>query len=424
MKKKIDNTKLELEFDTPISVDEILKTIARHRISTVVVSLRMVDNLVFARSMNKLRFKILSRVNYDEFSTINKYMKHDGHEIDISSLNEQQILITTKFFNDIDLANSNEITWKIKFTGKEDLKSTTRRLLSTIKFNYNNIYLMVDNNETFLSSLVNTLKENGSIFPTKTHFDYYDSETKFNKYNIKYSELHKLIEKSEDKPVENKPVLENTPLAHSDVTADVHIEEINVEKQYINYTGILSSSMISSYGLVRPFIDKTSELGGIKVPSYGSSGYGYDVSLSEEDIFILPQDNSKVIVIDPKNFNSDVTEKIPCSIDENGLKFFLLQPNSTALCMTKEFFTMPANVIGVVHGKSTYSRCGLVVNTTVVENGWIGNLVLELHSIANKPIKIYANAGIAQIIFHKGFNTDIIYSGKYQNQSGMTFAKC
>jgi len=167
---------------------------------------------------------------------------------------------------------------------------------------------------------------------------------------------------------------------------------------------------------------------------YGdASGYGYDISLSEEDFYIMKSGLTTIDImkdkpdhiIDPRCFDSDkFTDLIEPGIDENGLKYFIIKPGNTALGITKEWFDVPNDVIGIVKGKSTYSRCGIGINITPLENGWKGKLIVEIHSFASAPVKVYANAGIAQVVFFRGDWTNVIYNGKYQNQAGMTFAKC
>jgi len=157
-----------------------------------------------------------------------------------------------------------------------------------------------------------------------------------------------------------------------------------------------------------------------KVLSYGLSSYGYDVRVSNE-FKVFTNINSSII--DPKNFSNDnfVTKVIP---DGDCL---ILPPNSFALANTIETFKVPRDIIIICVGKSTYARCGVVVNVTPIEPEFIGQVVLEFSNTTNLPVKIYANEGACQFVF---FKADVICktsyadrSGKYQGQKGITLPK-
>jgi dCTP deaminase len=103
-----------------------------------------------------------------------------------------------------------------------------------------------------------------------------------------------------------------------------------------------------------------------------------------------------------------------------------LQPGEFILCRSVETFTIPEDVLGIVVGKSTYARCGLIVNCTPMEPGWTGQLTIELHNASRHAIKVYANEGIAQVMFFRGERPAITYAdkrGKYQGQSGVTLPR-
>ena len=154
-----------------------------------------------------------------------------------------------------------------------------------------------------------------------------------------------------------------------------------------------------------------------KLLSYGLSSYGYDVRVSNEFKIFTNINNS---VIDPKNFSNDnfVTKTTDCCI---------LPPNSFALANTVETFKIPRDIIVVCVGKSTYARCGIVINVTPIEPEFEGQVVLEFSNTTNLPAKIYANEGACQFLFFKADTVcETSYkdrSGKYQNQTGLTLPK-
>ena len=154
-----------------------------------------------------------------------------------------------------------------------------------------------------------------------------------------------------------------------------------------------------------------------KLLSYGLSSYGYDVRVSNEFKIFTNINNS---VIDPKNFSNEnfVTKTTDCCI---------LPPNSFALANTVETFKIPRDIIVVCVGKSTYARCGIVINVTPIEPEFEGQVVLEFSNTTNLPAKIYANEGACQFLFFKADTVcETSYkdrSGKYQNQTGITLPK-
>ena len=132
--------------------------------------------------------------------------------------------------------------------------------------------------------------------------------------------------------------------------------------------------------------------------------------------------------IDPKRFDEQYSLIEPqAHTADDGAQYYLLPPHHYGLGVTVETFKMPRNVTGVALGKSTYARAGLLVNTTPLEAGWTGRLVVEIANLANLPLRVYINEGIGQILF---FESDedcaVSYSdrgGKYQGQTGLTYAK-
>ena len=166
--------------------------------------------------------------------------------------------------------------------------------------------------------------------------------------------------------------------------------------------------------MIKPFI---SEQKRTKVISYGLSSFGYDARVSDE--FKIFTDVNSVIV-DPKNFktNSFVSKKAHECV---------IPPNSFVLASTIEYFKIPRDILVICLGKSTYARCGIIVNVTPLEPGWEGHVTLEFSNTTPLPAKIYANEGAAQFVFLKGDEKpEITYEqrkGKYMNQTGVTLPK-
>jgi dCTP deaminase len=176
--------------------------------------------------------------------------------------------------------------------------------------------------------------------------------------------------------------------------------------------------MAAAHGMIEPFeAGQVREAGGHKIVSYGTSSYGYDVRCSDEfKVFT----NVHSTVVDPKNFDdkSFVDLKGPVCI---------IPPNSFALARTVELFRIPRNVLVICLGKSSYARCGIVVNVTPLEPEWEGYVTLEFSNTTPLPAKIYANEGVAQMLF---FESDEVCEtsykdrgGKYQGQKGVTLPK-
>ncbi len=154
-----------------------------------------------------------------------------------------------------------------------------------------------------------------------------------------------------------------------------------------------------------------------KLISYGTSSYGYDVRCSNNfKIFT----NIHSATVDPKNFDEN------SFVDVEG-EVCIIPPNSFALASTVEYFRIPRNVLTVCLGKSTYARCGIIVNVTPLEPEWEGHVTLEFSNTTSLPAKIYANEGVAQMLF---FESDEVCEtsykdrgGKYQGQRGVTLPK-
>ncbi len=153
------------------------------------------------------------------------------------------------------------------------------------------------------------------------------------------------------------------------------------------------------------------------VISYGLGSYGYDIRVANEfKVFT----NLNSTVVDPKQF--DQRSFVDFKVD-----VCIIPPNSFALARSLEYFKMPRNVTGIVLGKSTYARCGVVTNFTPLEAGWEGFITIEISNTTPLPAKIYANEGIAQVLFFEADEPcEISYAdrkGKYQGQQGITLPK-
>lgn len=169
--------------------------------------------------------------------------------------------------------------------------------------------------------------------------------------------------------------------------------------------------MAQEHKMIEPFIDGQVREGAI---SYGLSAYGYDIRVSDEfKVFT----NIYSSVVDPKQFD----EK---SFVEMKTDVCLIPPNSFALARTVEYFRVPRSTITLCVGKSTYARCGIIVNVTPFEPEWEGYVTLEISNTTPLPAKIYANEGIAQVLFFESDELcEVSYAdkkGKYQKQVGIT----
>jgi len=167
-----------------------------------------------------------------------------------------------------------------------------------------------------------------------------------------------------------------------------------------------------------PVLTRNIELSEKKVISYGLSSFGYDVRLGYSFLMASPN-QPKNHHLDPKN--SEDFDWIPhhAAPDEQ----VAIPPGGFLLAETIEYFNMPEDVIGIVTGKSTYARCGIIINVTPLEPGWRGYLTLEIHNASRHSVIIYPGEGIAQINFHRGETPNVTYdsrAGKYQNQQGVT----
>jgi dCTP deaminase len=169
--------------------------------------------------------------------------------------------------------------------------------------------------------------------------------------------------------------------------------------------------MALEQGMIEPFVENQVRKG---VVSYGVSSYGYDLRVADEfKIFT----NVYSAIVDPKNFSPE------SFVDFKG-DVCIIPPNSFALARSLEYFRIPRKVLTVCLGKSTYARCGLIVNVTPFEPSWQGFVTLEISNTTPLPAKVYANEGLAQVLFFEADEEcEISYAdkqGKYQGQIGVT----
>lgn len=170
----------------------------------------------------------------------------------------------------------------------------------------------------------------------------------------------------------------------------------------------------TKHGMIEPFSERVAQKG---LVSYGLSSYGYDTRISREfKIFT----NVHSTVVDPKNFDANALVDVETDV-------CIIPPNSFALARTLEYIRMPRDVVAVCVGKSTYARCGIIINVTPLNPEWEGHVTMEISNTTPLPAKIYANEGICQWIFFKADSLcESSYrdtNGKYMNQTGVTLAR-
>ncbi|MBY0292401.1 MAG: dCTP deaminase [Alphaproteobacteria bacterium] len=167
-------------------------------------------------------------------------------------------------------------------------------------------------------------------------------------------------------------------------------------------------------GMIEPFVEHQEKQG---VISYGLSSYGYDARVSDEFKIFTNVDNA---LVDPKNFS-------PAGFVDRQTNICVIPPNSFVLARTIEYFRIPRDVLVICLGKSTYARCGIIVNVTPLEPEWEGHVTLEFSNTTPLPAKIYANEGGCQFLFLKGDGPcEVSYrdrQGKYMGQRGVTLPK-
>jgi dCTP deaminase len=169
--------------------------------------------------------------------------------------------------------------------------------------------------------------------------------------------------------------------------------------------------MATKHAMIEPFADRQMREG---VISYGVSSYGYDMRVANEfKVFT----NVRTTIVDPKNFDSNAFVEIQADV-------CIIPPNSFALARSVEYFRIPRRVLTICVGKSTYARCGIITNVTPFEPEWEGFVTLEISNTTPLPARIYANEGIAQVLFFESDeDCEVSYAdkkGKYQKQQGIT----
>ncbi|MBZ0067648.1 MAG: dCTP deaminase [Thiobacillus sp.] len=176
--------------------------------------------------------------------------------------------------------------------------------------------------------------------------------------------------------------------------------------------------MAAEHGMIEPFeAGQIKQVAGRPIVSYGTSSYGYDVRCASEFKLFT---NLNSTIVDPKAFD-------PSSFVEVVGDSCIIPPNSFALARTVEYFRIPRSVLTICLGKSTYARCGIIVNVTPLEPEWEGHVTLEFSNTTPLPARIYANEGVAQMLFLESDEVcETSYrdrGGKYQGQVGVTLPK-
>ncbi|WP_010300477.1 dCTP deaminase [Candidatus Odyssella thessalonicensis] len=198
----------------------------------------------------------------------------------------------------------------------------------------------------------------------------------------------------------------------TNATAKQALEQIQVNGGILPDTWIREQSL--RHGMIEPFVEKQVREG---VISYGVSSYGYDARVAPEFKIFTNVNNA---IVDPKSFSET-------SFVEKETDICIIPPNSFVLARTVEYFRIPRDVLVICLGKSTYARCGIIVNVTPLEPEWEGHVTLEFSNTTPLPAKIYANEGVCQFLFLKGTSDcEVSYAdrqGKYMGQRGVTLPK-
>ena len=177
-------------------------------------------------------------------------------------------------------------------------------------------------------------------------------------------------------------------------------------------------TMAETQDMISPYVPgQVREVEGRKIISYGTSSFGYDIRCGREFKVFTNVNNA---IVDPKNFSEDSFVAVESDV-------CIIPPNSFVLARSVEYFKIPRNVLTICLGKSTYARCGIIVNVTPLEPEWEGHVTLEFSNTTPLPACVYANEGVAQVIFLESDETCLTsYSdrqGKYQGQTGVTLPK-
>lgn len=186
---------------------------------------------------------------------------------------------------------------------------------------------------------------------------------------------------------------------------------------------VLCDTQIRELIGIEPFEDNVKRPGRV---SYGVSSYGYDVRVGTLfKIFTNVARDGGQAIVDPKTFDPNLFVTVDTA--DTGRDHVIIPPNSFALCETVEVFEIPRDVLAICVGKSTYARCGIIVNVTPLEPEWRGKVTIEISNTTPLPAKIYANEGIAQMVFIKADRVCAVSykdkKGKYQDQGGLTLPR-
>ena len=185
---------------------------------------------------------------------------------------------------------------------------------------------------------------------------------------------------------------------------------------------ILCDTQIRDTVRIEPFADNVKRPGTV---SFGVSSYGYDVRVGTRFKIFTNATSGGTAIVDPKAFSNDLFITIDTAV--TGKDHIVIPPNSFALAETVETIDVPRDVLAICVGKSTYARCGIIVNVTPLEPEWRGKVTIEISNTTPLPAKIYANEGIAQMIFLKAEKACAVSyadkGGKYQDQAGLTLPR-
>jgi len=174
-------------------------------------------------------------------------------------------------------------------------------------------------------------------------------------------------------------------------------------------------TLATEHDMIDPFVDEQVRE---DVVSYGLSSFGYDMRVAGEFRVFTPNVHNSVV--DPKRIDERAL------VEHEADDHILIPPNSYVLGRSIEYFRMPSDTLGLVLGKSTYARSGIIVNVTPLEPGWEGHVTIEIGNGTPLPAKVYAEEGIAQVVFLRGETPDVSYEekqGKYQHQQGITLPR-
>jgi dCTP deaminase len=174
-------------------------------------------------------------------------------------------------------------------------------------------------------------------------------------------------------------------------------------------------TLATEHDMIDPFVDEQVRE---DVVSYGLSSFGYDMRVAGEFRVFTPNVHNSVV--DPKRIDERAL------VEHEADDHILIPPNSYVLGRSIEYFRMPSDTLGLVLGKSTYARSGIIVNVTPLEPGWEGHVTIEIGNGTPLPAKVYAEEGIAQVVFLRGETPDVSYEekqGKYQRQHGITLPR-